>query len=300
MRTLLPPLLLSCLSLVAGRPNALARNNCAKAVSLATGPVAQIMGETPTLGIALTVSGANGLPIRDGATYTPGEILSVATSGAGDYAFYATGGSFGAAALCQGKLMASAPGSLTTPIAGGTITVAAARSSGPPGSGSPVIYQRVTLTAAPGVVTPPIGTPPPPPQTGIILRPPPPPGSSPGSSGGTSSLSSSMGLGTSDMIIIVGAIAVLGIAGSVAFKHLTRPREVKAPPPPPGGQWQVSGAPGSTVPPPPPGGSGPPPGAPPALPAGWEQHIDPVTRRPYFFNDTTGQTSWLAPGPNFA
>lgn len=52
-------------------------------------------------------------------------------------------------------------------------------------------------------------------------------------------------------------------------------------------------------------GGGPAPGGPPAptmasaatppLPAGWEQHTDPASGKPYFCNRSTGETSWTPP-----
>ena len=165
-----PALALAALALAAATPDALTRNNCAKATTLATGTIATIMGKTPTLGDALTVSRA-GAPLVEGATYTPGETLTVAVSGAGQYALYSTLGTFGTPS-CGGKLVSNGPGTLTTPATGGPLTIAAARSGGGPGSNSPVTYERISLVPAPGGgVTPPIGGNPP----GVIGASPPPP-----------------------------------------------------------------------------------------------------------------------------
>jgi len=167
--------LLTLVGLLAGAdafPSRLTANQCAKAITIATGTISPMMQTTATLGPALTVSRA-GVAIVDGGTYTPGETLTVTPAGTGQYAFYATLGTFANALGCGGKLAGTpaATATLTTPIGGGILTIGAARANGQTGA---LTYQRITLTADGG--DPPVGgspLPPTPPGAIGVITPPP-------------------------------------------------------------------------------------------------------------------------------
>jgi len=53
--------------------------------------------------------------------------------------------------------------------------------------------------------------------------------------------------------------------------------------------WPSASQTASHIPPP------PPPNEPPALPAGWEERMDPTTGRSYYYNVHTGASSWVWP-----
>ena len=50
---------------------------CSKVLALVDGAAVVIMGEAPSPGIALSVHNAEGVELRDGDTYTSGEVLAV-------------------------------------------------------------------------------------------------------------------------------------------------------------------------------------------------------------------------------
>ena len=149
--------------------------SCYEPLMLSQRQEVDIMATNPSEGSALIATAtARKATLSDGGTYWPGEAISLAVDGAGQYAIYATAGSLSGATSCDGKLSMHA--AILTAPAFGELTLVGMRAS----TYGPVTYELITLTSAapappgqpPRQPPSPYG-PPPPPLPSQPPRPPP-------------------------------------------------------------------------------------------------------------------------------
>ena len=255
------------LPLVIAYPN---QYSDAQLAQCATGNCPTAHGAAPAPGNALTVAGKT-----NGGTYTPGETITLTNSGGGQYALYATAGG-----VRLGRSN-DQPTTITAP-ATGTLTLLSVRAN----ARAACTYELMTLTpGGGGGGNPPIGGSPPPAGIGGGRQPPPPP-----LQGGGLGNSATDNTGTISGSTVGGALFISIVLGAIYVKYYKKPKASN------GGVTMTQAPPVAPVPPPPPGAPGWAP--PPSVPPGWQELKDPNSGHTYFYNATTGQSSWVRPGPD--